>query len=146
MPKQPKPKAPRLSKEQVAAQMAARAEADRFKIFIREKFYPILQTSGSIIEAQQFCEVLKTVIMSKCNSYWADKTIADLELVDEINKDAEAKDVEIYTSALQVLGELSITDAQKLLQGMGGALDGYTRREAEKVSLTDVPVEEIIVA
>lgn len=144
--RKPKLKKPKLSKEQVQQQMAARQEADKFKKLIREDLYPILQTAGSIIEAQQLCEVLKTVMMSKCNSYWADKTVADLELLEELAGDENAEDVDTYTKAIQAINSLTITDAQKLLQGMGGALDGYTRREASKKPLIEVPVEEIITA
>lgn len=126
--------------------MAAIAEADRFKKLIRENLYPILQTAGSIIEAQQLCEVLKTVMMSKCNAYWADKKVSDLGLMEELTGDEDAKDVEIYSEVIQAINELPITDAQKLLQGMGGALDGYTRRRADEMLMKDIPVEEIIVA
>lgn len=136
----------KLSKEQVAHQFAMKAEADRFKKLIREDLYPILQTAGSIVEAQQLCEVMKTVMMSKCNAYWADKNVSELNLEEELTSELDAKDIEIYTNIVKALAPLSIVDAQKLLQGMGGALDGYTRREAAKKPLSEVPVEEIITA
>lgn len=120
------------------------AEANRFKDFIKTDLYPILQTAGSIVEAQQLCEVMKTVMLNKCNAYWLDKTVADLELVSELAGDENAEDVAIYTKVIIAMAELSITDAQKLLQGMGGALDGYTRREAMKKPLSEVDVLEII--
>lgn len=145
MPRPKKAVQPKLSKEQIAQQMAMKAEADRFKGIIRDKLYPVLQESGSITDAQQFCEVLKTVIMSKCNAYWADKNISDLGLIDELVGDSDAKDVDIYRAALEAIADLSITDAQKLLQGMGGALDGYTRRVAGAQPLKEVDVTEIIV-
>lgn len=127
-------------------QMAARAEADRFKKIIRESIYPALQKAGSIIDAKQVCEILKTVIMTKCNAHWADKTVLDLDLLQELTTDTEVKDRDMHIELITALNELTITDAQKLLQGMGGALDGYSQRVAAKQPLSEVPVEEIIMA
>lgn len=140
----PKPKKLQLSKEQIAQQMKMRQEADRFKKLIRESVYPILQKSGSLINAQQVCEIMKTVMMTKVNAYWADKTVADLGLAGELDKDASAKDYEIYSELIKAIEPLTITDAQKLLQGMGGVLDGYTRKIASEKKMEDIPVEDII--
>lgn len=144
MPKQPKPKAPKLSKEQIAQQMANIAEANRFKKLIREDIYPVLQKVGSIAQAQQVCEIIKTVMMHKCNAYWADKTVLDLDLLQELTSEEDVKDREIYIDLITTLNELSITDAQKLLQGMDGILTGHTKRLAHEKNLSEIPVEEII--
>lgn len=146
MPKQPKQPKQKLSKEQIAQQMAQIAEADRFRKIIREELYPVLQTVGSIVEAKQLCEILKTVMMNKCNAYWVDKTVLDLALLEELTGEEDVKDREIYEGIIKALNGLSIVDAQKLLQGMGGALDGYTHKIAMGKMMNDIPVEEIITA
>lgn len=142
----PKPKQPKLSKQQIAQQMAMIAEADRFRKIIREDLYPVLQTAGSIVEVQQLCEILKTVMMNKCNAYWIDKTVLDLALLEELTGEEDVKDREIYEGVINALNGLTIVDAQKLLQGMGGALDGYTHKIAMGKPLSEIPVEEIITA
>lgn len=139
-----KQKRPKLSKEQVAQQMAMRAEADRFKKIIKENLYPVLQKAGSLMDAQTLCTVISKVMLAKCNQYWVDKKVSDLKLLEELANDGDAKDREIYTGVIEAINDLPITDAQKLLQGMGGALDGYTRKIAEGKQMADLPVEEII--
>lgn len=147
MPKQgraAKPKRPQLTKEQLAQQAKDIGEANRFKTLIRESLFPVLQDAGNLFQAKMLCEVLSKVMLSKCNNYWADKTVLDLGLMEELTGDAEAKDVELYSGVIKALEPLSITDAQKLLQGMGGALDGYARAIAEKQMMKDLSVDEII--
>lgn len=124
--------------------MVMQAESDRFKKIIRDSFYPALQPAGSMKDAQTLCEILKAVINGAMNKHWEGKTVKDLDLITMLNEDAEAQDREIYTALITSIEELSIGDAQKLIQGMGGALDGYARRIAEGKQMADVPVEEII--
>lgn len=144
MPKQPKPKAPKLSKEQIAAQMAKVTEANRFKTIVRESLYPIIQRAGSIAQGQTVCEVLKTVMMSKCNAYWADKTVLDLGLLEELQSEEDVKDLDIYIDAITLLNGMSITDAQKLVEGMNGILNGHTQRLAHEKQLSDIQIDEIV--
>lgn len=144
MPKQPKPKAQKLSKEQIAQRMAMESEASRFKKLIREGLFPVLQTVGSMLEAKSLVEVMGVVINGAMNKHWEDKTIKDLNLIEELNSDADAKDKEVYEAVIRSIEELSIGDAQKLLSGMGGVLDGYARKIADEKQMSDIKVEEII--
>lgn len=144
MPKQPKPKAPKLSKEQIAQRMAMEADANRFKKLIREDLFPVLQTVGSVMEAKSLCEIMGVVINGAMNKHWEDKTVKDLNLIDELNADADAKDREVFAAVIGAIENLSIGDAHKLLKGMGGTLDGYTRKIADEKQMSDIKVEEII--
>lgn len=144
MPKQPKPGAPKLSKEQVAQQFAEKARVEVAKKIARERVYPVLQKAGSIHDAQRVCEVLKTIVMSKMNAYWMDKTVADLGLIEELTSDESAQDIDVYRELLESISDLKISDAQKHLEGMDGALGYYVRKTGSTVLLADVPVGEVI--
>lgn len=135
---------PKLSKEQIAQQMKMVEEATRFKKLIKDAVYPALQKADSLAHAQQMCEVLKTVMMSKVNAYWADKRVSDLGLMEDLTNDKDAKDVDAYRELIEALNGLSITDAQRLMQGMAGVLDGYTNKLAADKKMEDIPVKEII--
>lgn len=146
MPKQPKQKQPKLSKEQVAAHMAAVTEAKRLRGVARESIFPALLGARSLVHAQQICEILKTVITAAQNKYWSDKTIKDLGLLAEMSQEEEVLDKEIYTALLQNLGDTSIADAHKLIEGMGGALNGYTAKIARETLMSSLTAEDIIEA
>lgn len=144
MPRPKKAAQPKLSKEQIAMRMAQEQEAIRFKNLIRDELFPVLQSVGSLNEAKSLCEVMGVVINGAMNNYWEDKTIKNLNLIGELNSDAEAKDKETFEAVIHAVEDLSIGDAQKLLKGMGGVLDGYARKIADAKPMSEIKVEEII--
>lgn len=119
-------------------------EASRFKTLIREKVWPILQKTDSVYTAQNVAQIFKTVMTGKMNDYWTDKKVGDLDLIAQLNEEGDFPNKEVFLELAEVLAELSITDCQKLLQGMGGAFDGYGRRIAEQTKMAELPVTEII--
>ncbi len=144
MPKQPKPKAQKLSKEQIAAQTKAVAEAARLRIVAKEKIFPALIGTRSMAHAQQVCEILKTVITNAQNHYWKDKTVKDLGLIEEMKDEEEVLDRDVYVALLEGLADISISDAHKLIEGMGGALSTYTLQIARKTKMDSISPDEII--
>lgn len=124
--------------------MAQEQEATRFKSLIRDQLFPVLQTVTNIAEAKALCEVMGVVINGSMNKHWEDKTIKDLNLIEELNTDASAEDKGIYESAIHAIEDLSIGDALKLLKGMGGTLDGFSRKIAEDTKMSEVKIEQII--
>lgn len=145
MKNQKTPKQPPLTKEQLAQKAKLIAEAQKFKKLIREDIFPILSNGAKSLEhAQQVCEILKTVIVNSTNQYWQDKTLSDLKLDEELTSDKNVKDRDVYLGLIEALKDVSIEDSQKLLQGMGGALDGYVRLLARSKDFSEVKVEEII--
>lgn len=148
MPKsklQPKKVAqPKLSKQQIASQMVMQQEAEGFKKLIREELYPILQRLDSMARAQSVAEILKSVMTAKMNDYWSKKTVADLELVAQLDEEGEFKDADVFKDLLTAMADMPIGDAHKLLQGMGGAFDGYARKLASGQKMAELPVDQII--
>lgn len=144
MPKQPKPKALKLSKEQIAARMRAESEAIRLRTIARESIFPALQDTKDLFHAQQVCEVLKTVITQAQNNHWTDKVLGDLGLIEELKGEAEATDKEVYIELLEKLADVSIADAHKLIEGMGSALSGYTAKIAHQTKISDLAAIDII--
>lgn len=140
----PKQKRQKLSKEQIAQQLAMQQEAERFKILIREDVWPALQKTDSAYAAQKVAEIFKTVMQGKMNDYWTDKKVADLALIDQMNEEGEFPNKAVFMELAEALAELSIADCQKLLQGMASAFDGYGRRLVEQTKMADLPVTEII--
>lgn len=140
----PKQKRQKLSKEQIAQQLAMQQEAERFKILIREHVWPALQKTDSAYAAQKVAEIFKTVMQGKMNDYWTDKKVADLALIDQMNEEGEFPNKAVFMELAEALAELSIADCQKLLQGMASAFDGYGRRLVEQTKMADLPVTEII--
>lgn len=146
MPNRPKPKAPKLSKEQIALQMKQRAEAERLRAIAREHVFVPLQGAKSMAHAQQICEILKTVMTSAQNKYWSDKTVKDLGLIEEMSQEGEVLDGDIYKNLLGNLSDISISDAHKLIEGMGGALNGYAAKLARDIKMDTLKAEDIIEA
>lgn len=140
----PKPKRQKLSKEQLAQQLKLTQEAEFFKKLVREKVYPILQKAKSPVHAQQICDIFKTVMNGQMNQYWAERNVSDLGLAEELTKEKDVPNVEMYKGLIEALSELKITDALKLLQGMTAAIDGYARKLATEKPMSDVPISEIL--
>lgn len=139
----PKP----LSKAQIAQQMQLKQEADKFKKLIREGIFPILKELDNVAKAQQVAEILKTVIDAKMNEYWQDKTVEDLKLIDQLEeeeKDGTFQGADTFKKLITVMQGLSIGDAHKLLEGMGGAFDGYARKLAMEKKMEEVSASDII--
>lgn len=144
MPKQPKPKQPKLSKAQIEAKTKAIQEAKRLRVMAKEMILAPLLGARSMAHAQQVCEILKTVLTNAQNQYWKDKTVEDLHLIEEMSQEEEVLDREIYEGLLRNLSCVSISDAHKLIEGMGGALNGYAVKLAHDMKMSDIKAEDII--
>lgn len=144
MPKQKKAAQPKLNKAQLAERQAAIQQATVYKNLIREHVYPVLQRLETMSRAQQVAEITKTVMTAKMNDYWSGKTVADLDLVSQLAEEGDFKDADVFKDLILALNELPIAEAHKLLEGMGGAFDGYARKMASEKKMTDLPVEEIL--
>lgn len=140
----PKPKAPKPSKEQIATRLQQEQKAKFFKELIRAKVFPVLQGAKTLIHAQQTCEIFKTVMTAQMNAYWADKKLSDLGLDEQLTKEGALQDVELYQGLIDALSDLKISEAHELLQGMGGAFDGYTRKLALEKPMSEIEVDQII--
>lgn len=139
-----KPKQPKLSKAQIAQQMEMKQDADRFKKLIREEIFPVLKTLDTMARAQQVAEITKSVMVAKMNDYWSGKTVEDLGLIAQLEEEGEFKDAEIFKQLVAAMSPLTISDAHKLLEGMGGAFDGYARKLSAEKKMEDLSVDEII--
>lgn len=127
-----------LSKEQIASQMQMAEKNNRLKKIIRDKVYPHLEKAENLGGAKVICQVVATIADAKIKNYWADKKFSELGLVEELQNDESAQDLQIYTDLLQDLGDEDITDVQEIMSTMGGALDNHVLKDAKNLPLPAV--------
>lgn len=133
------------TKEQIVEENRLKAEVNRLRPIAKEVIFKALNEGAkSLTHAQRTCEILKSVMQSKMNQSWVDKNVGDLDLVKELTGDEKMTDREMYLSLLTGFTDIKIVDAMKLLDGMGGSIDGFIKKEASKKPFIDVKVEDLI--
>ncbi len=144
MRKNPLKKRENKSKEQLAYEMKVREEAERQKRIVKEVLYPALKKHATSIQhAQRTCEIFKTVIMQAMQLPFKDKQMNYLNLKEELTKEKDVQDKELYAKLIDGFDDVAITDTLKLLEGMGGAIDGYIRGQTAKQPF-DIKLEELV--
>lgn len=122
-----------------------REEAERQKKVVSDVLYPVLhEHSTSIANAQQSCQVMKVVILQAMQKPFRDKTVAELGLEEELTKEENVKDRELFQAFVKGLKDVKIADALKVLDGMGGAIDGWVRQEADKKDFKSIELKDLI--
>ncbi len=122
-----------------------REKADRQKKIVSDKLYPILEKySTSISHAQQSCQVMKVVVLQAMQKPFRDKNISELKLDEELTKEKDVKDKAMFTAFVDNFKDVSIADCLKVLEGFGGAIDGFIRQETTKRSFSEVKLADLI--
>lgn len=139
-----KQKQPKLSKEQLAQQLKQKQEVIYHRKLAKEVLFPALAKSENLIDAQQACEILQSVIQAAMMKPYSEATIDILNLGDELAKDTGHKSYPIFAALIEGLKGVKIQDAMKVLQGMGGAIDGYVRLQARNKKFADLQETDLI--
>ena len=133
------------SKEQLAHEMRLRDETLRQKKVVTEILYPVLhEHSTSIAHAQQSCQVMKVVILQAMQKPFRDKNISELHLDEELTKEKDVKDKAMFEAFANGFKDVKIADVLKVLDGMGGAIDGFVRQKADKEDFKSIKVEDLV--
>lgn len=133
------------SKAQIAGEMQQRQRMEREKDIARSIIFPALEKhSRSLAHAEQVCEIVKTVILAQMNKHWEDKTVGSLMLVEELQKDKEAVNPEMYEEILNGLKDIPIFEAQRILDIFGKVIGAYTTNISMTKKLSEISVDEII--
>lgn len=137
-------KPPKPSKEQIAQQMKQKAEVLRHRKLAKEVLFPALANTENLIEAQQACEILQTTIQAAMMKPYKEAKLEILKLDEELHKDEKNPRYKVYEVLIEGLKDVNIQDAMKVLQGMGGAIDGYIKIQARKQKFGDLKETDLI--
>lgn len=141
----PKKKRVNKTKAQIAAEQQQHHQWEREKDIARTLIFPVLEKhTRSVAHAEQVCEVVNSVIRSKMNMHWEEKTVGDLGLIEELSKDKDSAQPEMYEEILTNIKDVSIFEAVRVMEILGKVVGAYATDLARKKTLSEVPVEDII--
>jgi hypothetical protein len=133
------------SKEQLAHEIKLRDEVNRQKKIVTEVLYPILhEHATSIAHAQQSCQVMKVVLLQAMQKPFRESNVSELHLDEELTKEKDVKDKMMFEAFNTGFKDYKISDVLKILEGMGGAIDGYIRQKADKEDFKNIKVEDLV--
>ncbi len=140
-------KTPRVnkSKEQLLYETRLKDETSRQKKIVTEILYPILhEHTTSIAHAQQSCQVMKVVLLQAMQKPFRDQNVSELHLDEELTKEKDVKDKAMFEAFAIGFKDVKIADTLKVLEGMGGAIDGYVRQKADKEDFKNIKIEDLV--
>ena len=131
-----KPKRTPKSKQVLLAELEQKAHQEKMIPFINEQYLPLLaELTEDIKETRLTTEALTASINRAFEAKSKDIKVSDLGLVEMLNDKFEG--VEKYRKILTLLGEQSVLDAMKILQGTFQEVDKKMMEEWESKSLKD---------
>ena len=131
-----KPKRTPKSKQVLLAELEQKAHQEKMIPFINEQYLPLLaELTEDIKETRLTTEALTASINRAFEAKSKDIKVSDLGLVEMLNDKFEG--VEKYRKILTLLGEQSVLDAMKILQGTFQEVDKKMIEEWESKSLKD---------
>lgn len=120
--------------EQLKKEQADIAEANRQRRLVVEKMYPILlKCSKNISDAQVFLTASKNAIEQKFNSGKYVKTIDEIKVLDDL--DPNAPNAAAYREFIELFRYEKVFTAERLIEGMGNAIESFLREEFTKRKL-----------
>ena len=132
------------TKAELKAQTNAHAEIIKLQKLAEEKLMPtLIKYDLTAYQSGQTLDIIKTVILSKMNDYWTNRPVIDLGLVEELTKDEKAKDRDLYKELLESLSDLTVYEANKLLESFERVLQMYAQRHVMQIKAKDLPITEI---
>lgn len=132
-----------LSKHQIKEQIDLQSKVKRQKP-IAEKLFAIFQKHcTSVKHATQTCEVFAVVTDALKKKAWKDKHVSDLNFLQEIMDDKEMVDRDLYTEMVTLFDEVTIEDAQEIIEGMERAINMNMMKKVKEVPMSEVKLEEV---
>lgn len=139
------PKQPKLSKEQIAQQMKAKAEAQKGKQIVQDILYPILhEHATTIANSKRLTEIFKVIIMQAMQIPFKDKTTGDLDFSPMLDEEKDDKSRIIFQAFVDGFKDVKIADAIKILQEYDSGVDAYLQQELQKREFKSLTLEDLI--
>ena len=133
------------SKEEIKDDLRKIEEIKKQKKLAEETIIPIFKEHNlTIYQAGQVLEVFKQVSMGKMNQSWAEKPYKDLGMAEELTKDGDIQDKDIYSSIIDSLKETTVADAMKLFDVFTRVIEMYGHRQVMQAKFTELPFDEIL--
>lgn len=133
-------KPPRINKtkEQLEWELKQKAEAQRKRAFIGEKFYPmLLEHLKNVTQAKNFCKVVQNDILSTFNQGMT-KPLKELEMSNRFEGMESNEATRAYAAVLNLFHDSPINEVLELLDGMPNAIDAALNLESRDRPLTDL--------
>ena len=133
------------SKAQLEAENRQIEEYNRSRKIAREIIWPVvLQHATDAKNAENTLQIFKSVITTMMQMPYRDMTIGGLKMDEQLTKEKKAPDRDFHMALIEALKDIKIADAMKLLDGMAGAINGYTTGLAGKKPMSEIGIDDII--
>ena len=133
------------SKTQIQAENRQIEEYNRHRKIAREVIFPVIMTYATDAKnAENTINIFKSVITTMMQMPYRDMTIGGLKMDEQLTKEEKAPDRDFHMALIDALRDIKISDAMKLLDGMAGAINGYTMGIAGKKLMSEITIDDII--
>lgn len=132
-----KPKRLQLTKEQLVLQAQQKKEELARKKFIDEKFFPCIESVVTTLEdATRMAETLKVAINQAFLNTSKEMTIADLGLIEMLNKKDDVL-TKKYTKVLEMLSDETVDNSLRMCDGLFNEANRVLIDQMQKQKLSD---------
>lgn len=133
------------SKEEIADDFKKIEEIKRQKELAAKTIIPAFQKHNlTVYQAGQILEVFRQVSMGKMNQAWAQKPYSELGMAEELSKDGEVADKDIYGEIIDSLKDTTVADTMKLFDVFTRVIEMYGHKQVMQIKFTELPLEEIM--
>lgn len=133
------------SKAEIADDFKKIEEVKRQKELAAKTIIPAFQKHNlTVYQAGQILEVFKQVTMGKMNQAWAAKPYSELGMAEELSKDGEVTDKDIYGEIIESLKDTTVADTMKLFDVFTRVIEMYGHKQVMQVKFTELPLDEIM--
>lgn len=133
------------SKEEIKDDLKKIEEVKHQKALAEASILPAFTKHNvTVYQAGQVLEVLKQVSMGKMNQHWAERPFGELGMAEELTKDGEVTDKDMYGEIIESLKDVPVAKAMKLFDVFTRVIEMYGHKQVMQVKITELPFEEIL--
>lgn len=133
------------SKTQIQAENRQLEEYNRHRKIAREVIFPVIASHATDAKnAENTINIFKSVITTMMQMPYRDMTIGGLKMNEQLTKEDKAPDRDFHMALIEAMKDIKISDAMKLLDGMAGAINGFTTGLAGKKPMSEIMIDDII--
>jgi hypothetical protein len=126
------------TKEQIIAELEEKRKEGKRRTFIDEHFMPLMEEITTNLEdAQVFSQALQQTLQQSFNNLSKSMKVVDLHLDEKLNKNKPELTYR-YEQVLNVLGDQTIDDAFRMLQGLFDEINRVINAEYGKKTLKEL--------
>ena len=133
------------TKEQLVYERKLKEVFEKNRKIAREQIFPVvLKFATNAKHAENTLNIFKNVITQLMQKPYKTMKLEGLNMGEELTQDDKAPDREFHMALIESLKDIEIVDVMKLLDGMAGALNGYTMAEAGKKPMSEISIDDIV--